>query len=271
MAKPKTGRSGRSDGHFRQNRRSWDRDSDEYDARHRTVLGGTNGAAWGLWRVPESSLRLLGPIRGKAILELGCGAARWSLSLARQGGRPVGLDVSRSQLRKARTLSKAAHIRLPLLQASAEDVPLRAGSFDVIFCDWGAMTFADPVRTVPECARLLRPGGRLVFATASPLRYVAFDYARDRQGRRLSRSYFDQERVTFFGSVEFQLPYGRWIELFRRSGLTVESLSETRPSLRARSTYVGRSDSRWARHWPMEAIWSVRKAVDRPAHAPRRR
>jgi SAM-dependent methyltransferase len=121
------------------------------------------------------------------------------------------------------------------------------------------MTFADPSRTVPECARLLRPGGRLVFATASPFRYVSFDYRKDRQARRLTRSYFDLDRVTFFGTVEFQLPYGKWIELFRRSGLTVEALSETRPKAGATSTYLGRSDGRWARDWPMEAIWSVRK------------
>jgi SAM-dependent methyltransferase len=164
-------------------------------------------------------------------------------------------------------LTRAARVRIPLVQASAERTPLRAASFDVIFCDWGAMTFGDPSRTVPECARLLRPGGRLVFATASPLRYVAFDDRKDRQGRRLTRSYFELDRITFEGIVEFQLPYGKWIELFGRAGLVVQALSETRPNVGARSTYVGAADGRWARHWPMEAIWSVRK----PPIAPRRR
>ncbi|HEV8049774.1 MAG TPA: class I SAM-dependent methyltransferase, partial [Thermoplasmata archaeon] len=195
MPKRSATSSNRSDGHVRANRRSWDRDSDAYDARHRKILGGAKGPAWGLWRVPESTLQLLGRVRGKSILELGCGAARWSIWLARRNARPVGLDVSRAQLTKAAALAKSGKVRLPLLQASAEHVPLRSASFDIIFCDWGAMTFADPSRTVPECARLLRPGGRLVFATASPFRYVSFDYRKDRQARRLTRSYFDLDRV----------------------------------------------------------------------------
>jgi ubiquinone/menaquinone biosynthesis C-methylase UbiE len=220
---------------------------------------------WGLWRVPERSLRLLGPVRGRAILELGCGAARWSIGLAKHGAHPVGLDATRSQLEKADRLIRDARVELPIVQANAERIPFRNARFDIVFCDWGAMTFCDPERTVPECARVLRAGGVLVFSTASPLRYIAFDVPNDRQDSRLHRSYFDQRRVKVGDTVEFQRPYGRWIELFVRHGLTVERLEETQPSPGARSTYLNRHDGRWARRWPMEAIWRVRKTS-----APRR-
>jgi SAM-dependent methyltransferase/ribosomal protein S18 acetylase RimI-like enzyme len=254
--------------HVRANRRFWEEASDEDDRRHTRSIEGEFAAAWGLWRIPESSLRLLGPVRGRSILELGCGAARWSIWLAGHGARPVGLDATRSQLEKARRLVTAGKGRVRLIQANAEHVPLRDASFDLVFCDWGAMTFCDPARTVPECARLLRPGGRLVFSTASPLRYVAFDHPRDRQTRRLAHSYFDLGRVSLGDTVEFQLPYGAWIDLFARSGLTVERLLEPRPGPDSRSSYVGRADRGWARDWPMEAIWSVRK---RPVTALHRR
>ena len=39
------------------------------------------------------------------------------------------------------------------------EVPLPDETFDVVFCDHGALTFADPYKVVPECARLLRPMG----------------------------------------------------------------------------------------------------------------
>jgi SAM-dependent methyltransferase len=147
------------------------------------------------------------------------------------------------------------------VRASAERLPFRDAAFDLVFCDWGAMTFADPMRSVPECVRVLRHGGRLVFATASPLRYVTLDLAKDRQSRRLIRPYFGSHRIDLGSdaAVEFQLPYGAWIDLFRRNGLTVERLVETRPTPGRRSTYLSRADADWGRSWPLETIWKLRK------------
>ncbi len=254
-------RTAGSAGHIRYNRAVWDRISGWYDCRHACVLGGTSATAWGLFRVPESKLGLLGNTRGKAILELGCGAARWSIALARGGARSTGIDLSSVQLARARELQRESKVRFPLVRASAEQLPLRDGVFDLVFCDWGAMTFADPMRTVPECARVLRPGGKFVFATASPFRYVTFDRAKDRQSRRLLRPYFGSYRIDLGSdaAVEFQLPYGTWIDLFRKNGLTVERLMETRPTPGRQSRYLSRPDAKWGRSWPLETIWKLRK------------
>ncbi|HEY1198416.1 MAG TPA: class I SAM-dependent methyltransferase [Thermoplasmata archaeon] len=254
-------RAAGSTGHIRHNRTVWDRVSVGYDRRHARVLGGTSATAWGLFRVPESELGLLGDTRRKAVLELGCGAARWSIALARGGARPTGLDLSLVQLARARELQRESNVRFPLVRASAERLPFRDAAFDLVFCDWGAMTFADPMRSVPECVRVLRHGGRLVFATASPLRYVTLDLAKDRQSRRLIRPYFGSHRIDLGSdaAVEFQLPYGAWIDLFRRNGLTVERLVETRPTPGRRSTYLSRADADWGRSWPLETIWKLRK------------
>lgn len=194
-------------------------------------------------------------------MELGCGAARWSIALTRRGARPVGLDLSVRQLVRARDLQRHARTRFPLVRASAERLPFRSGEFDIVFCDWGAMTFADPIRTVPEAARVLRKGGRFVFATASPLRQVTYDARRDRQSRRLVRPYFGLHRFEFPGdsAVEFHPPYGVWIDLFRENHLRVERLVETRGKPGQRSTYLPAADMAWARSWPIEAIWKVVK------------
>jgi len=48
-----------------------------------------------------------------------------------------------------------AGVDFPLVHASGEAVPFPDASFDIVFCDYGAMTFADPYSTVPEAARLL--------------------------------------------------------------------------------------------------------------------
>lgn len=226
------------------------------------MLGGARAEAWGLWRTPERLLGLLPPVRGNAVLEVGCGAARWSVALARRGAAAVGLDLSSAQLVHARREVQRGRRTVRLVQGSAERLPFRPRSFDLVFCDWGALTFADPYRAVPECARVLRRGGWLVFATASPVQLIARDLRRDRLTRRLVRPYFGLHRVDFPREVNFQLPYGEWLALFRRHGLTVDRLVETRPPPRARSAYLSRAEERWARRWPMECVWRLRKEAD---------
>jgi SAM-dependent methyltransferase len=90
------------------------------------------------------------------------------------------------------------------------------------------MTFADPYRTVPEVARLLRPGGLFAFAAATPISFLTLDVATDRHGTTLLNDYFGMHRFEWEDEVDFQLPYGEWIRLFRLSGLIVEDLIETR-------------------------------------------
>jgi SAM-dependent methyltransferase len=227
--------------------------------------------AWGIWRLPESRVHLIGPLRGRRLLELGCGAARWSIELSRRGARPVGLDLSARQLARARELCRDAGRPVPLVRANAERLPFEARSFDVVFCDWGAMTFGDPRRTVPECARVLRPGGVLVFATASPFRVITHDPRRDLQGSTLRAPYFGMHRVEYGPTepVEFHLPYGEWFTLLRASGFAVDRMIEPRPPPRGHSAYLEREDTMWGRNWPIELIWrAVKERTGAPLVAP---
>ncbi len=60
-------------------------------------------------------------------------------------------------------------LTFPLVEASADDVPLPDDSFDLAVSEYGASVWCDPERWIAEAARLLRPGGRLVFLTNSVL------------------------------------------------------------------------------------------------------
>jgi SAM-dependent methyltransferase len=245
--------------HARKNRDYWDRASDEYQARHGPQLNKPE-PGWGVWDIPERELNVLGEVSGRDILELGCGGAQWSIRLAKRGARPVGLDNSEKQLTHARRLMAEAGIDFPLVHASAEAVPLPDRSFDIVFCDHGAMGFCDPARTVPEAARLLRPGGLLAFNLSSPLLYACWDEATDAITRELRIGYFEMGRFdTPEGGVDFQLPQGEWVRLFRRHGFVIEDLIELRPPEGATTTYAGFVPLEWARRWPAENIWKARK------------
>jgi SAM-dependent methyltransferase len=254
--------------HAIKNRREWNADADAYQARSGPQLAASGGMAWGVWQIPEAELRVLGDVVDKDILELGCGAAQWSIALARAGARPVGLDLSERQLDHARRLMAEAGVEVPIVHASAEAVPLPDASFDIVFCDHGAMSFADPYLTVPEVARLLRPGGLLAFSHGSAILELAWPIDAEHASERLVNDYFGMHRIESADEVSFQLPYGEWIRLFRANGFEVLDLIEPRPAADATSSYRDSEDRAWSRRWPAESIWRVRK-VRQAAIGPR--
>jgi SAM-dependent methyltransferase len=245
----------------RRNRASWDAYSDEYQELHREFIGRAE-PRWGMWQLPESELQILGDVAGKDVLEYGCGAAQWSILLARVGARPVGLDNSGRQLEHARRLMAEAGVEFPLVHASAGEAPLEDASFDIVFCDHGAMTFVDPYATVPEVARLLRPGGLFAFSHTTALSLVCYDEQADKTVPELRRPLFGLHRLEWPDAsepVDFNLPQGKWIELFRANGFAIEELVEVQPPEGASSTYRSEEETEWARRWPMEQIWRLRK------------
>ncbi|MGI8998593.1 MAG: class I SAM-dependent methyltransferase [Candidatus Limnocylindria bacterium] len=242
------------------NRAFWDDYADTYQADHGPQLA-VHGAAWGVWQIPEHELNILGEVAGRDVLELGCGAAQWSIVLAGREAHPLGLDLSQRQLDHAARLMGAAGVDFPLILGSAEAVPLPDASLDIIFCDHGAMVFADPYVTVPETARLLRDGGLLAFSMHTPVAEACWPGGSDGPIERLANGYFGMHRVDLGDAAhaEFQLQYGEWIRLFTRNGFVVEDLVELRPAADATSTYYDEPARDWARRWPLEHIWKVRR------------
>jgi SAM-dependent methyltransferase len=243
----------------RRNRAWWDADADAYQAAHREQFD-REPLAWGVWGIPEAEVGAIGDVAGADVLELGCGAAQWSVGLAHAGAHPVGLDVSASQLRHARARSQKAGVLVPLVLASATMLPFRDACFDLVCCDHGATSFCDPQLLVPEAARVLRPGGRLVFCTATPLLYMTYDAPRDVQGRRLRNPWFGRRRWEFGdGTVDYCVPPGEWLRLFDAHGMSAVDLVELQPSPDATTTFDDYVPLAWARRWPAEQIWKVRK------------
>jgi len=241
--------------HVRHNRAFWDADADNYQAAHGDQLAHAP-LAWGAYRVAESELRILDDVSGRDVLELGCGAAQWSIALAALGARVTGLDVSHGQLAHARRDSPA----LPLVQANGEQLPFADRSFDIIFCDHGAMSFCDPEISTAECARLLRPGGQLAFCCTHPLLYLTWDDAHEEQTRKLQIDYAQLGRMALEeGTIDWVLPPSGWLRVLRKNGFEVEDLVELCAAAGATTTYVDFAPPKWARRWPAEWIWKARR------------
>ncbi len=173
----------------------WDGEADDYQAEHGVFLGNEvpgGDFVWGPERLREAEAGLLGEVAGRDVLEIGCGAAPCARWLAAHGARVVGLDVSAGMLAHAVTAMAGDARRVPLVLAGAEQLPFADASFDLVTSAFGAVPFvADSARLMREAARVLRPGGRWVFATNHPMRWMFLDDPGP-DGLRVHLSYFDR-------------------------------------------------------------------------------
>jgi SAM-dependent methyltransferase len=245
--------------HVLRNREAWNIYATDYVEPGRRNWHGE--PEWGIWGISETAVHLLPDVAGLDTIELGCGTGYVSAWLARRGARPVGIDNSPAQLETARRLQAEFGLSFPLIFGDAEDVPLPDASFDLAISEYGASIWCDPYRWIPEAARLLRPGGQLIFLVNGTIFMLCAPDAEVVPAEdRLIRDYFGMHRFEFPGdpSVEFHLGYGDWIRLLRANGFEIENLIELQPPENAttRYPYVSRE---WARRWPAEEVWIARK------------
>ena len=248
--------------HVRRNRAAWDTWAADYVG-HGVESWATDQPRWGIWGIPEAEVHLLpDELDGKDAIELGCGTAYVSAWLARRGARVTGIDNSPNQLETARRLQAEHGLEFPLLLGNAETVPLPDESFDLAISEYGAALWADPYRWIPEAARLLRPGGELMFLTNGLILMLAIPNleADGAATETLRRPYFGMHRNEWPDTegVEFHLGYGDWIRLLRANGFEVTDLVELRPAADATTSYEFVTTD-WARQWPSEEAWKARK------------
>jgi SAM-dependent methyltransferase len=251
--------------HVRRNRAEWDAWAPEYVANgERAWALAVGDEHWGIWDIPEATVHLLpADLTGKDTIELGCGTGYVSAWLARRGARPVGIDNSEQQLTTARRLQAEHGLAFPLFHGNAEAVPLPDASFDLAISEYGASIWADPYRWIPEAARLLRPGGQLIFLVNATILVLCMpdeDTEDVPATDHLVRPYFGLHRLEWKSddSVNFHLGYGDWIRLLRANGFDVEDMIEFRAAEGATTNYPFVT-AEWARQWPSEEVWKARK------------
>ena len=144
----------------------------------------------------------------------------------------MGLDPSAGQLGIARRMQDEYGLRFPLIRASGEQVPLGAGTVDMVISEYGAAIWADPHFWIPEAARLLRPGGQILFLGNSSLLMLCVPEQGDLAAtERLLRPYFDMHRFEWPGEPTTDFHLGQF-------------------------PFV---DAEWAARWPCEEVWRARK------------
>jgi SAM-dependent methyltransferase len=247
------------------NRELWTRSNAEYTDANAREAWAAEEITWGVWGIPEAELDVLPDLAGKDVVELGCGTAYVSAWLMRLGARVVGLDNSSNQLATARRFQTEFDLRFALVHADAEHAPFADESFDFAISQYGAAIWCDPYKWVPEASRILRPGGRLVFETGSPLVMLCFPTDDDDApaDTRLHRDFFGMNRFEWRApdgtveDIEFRLGHGDMIRLLTSCGFEIEDLMEIQAPIDG--IYHAYIPLDWARRWPSAEAWKVRK------------
>jgi SAM-dependent methyltransferase len=244
-----------------QNVRIWTKSNAEHTGPRARDAWRKDEIEWGIFGIKEPDVGVLGDVSGLDVIELGCGTAYFSAWLAMRGARPVGIDPTPAQLETAREMQREFELDFPLLEGVAESVPLPDESFDLAVSEYGASIWADPYRWIPEAARLLRPGGKLVFLRNSTL-VVLCMRMEGGAGEQLERPQRGLCRIHWEDTdeVEFQLPHGELISLLHDSGFELERLVELyAPEGAETHGYYDLVTAEWASKWPAEEIWAARK------------
>ncbi|MCY3834151.1 MAG: class I SAM-dependent methyltransferase [Chloroflexi bacterium] len=148
-------------------RELWNRKAVFWDALH-----GDDGNEFHRRLVAPSVLELLGLAPGEAVLDVGCGNGALARRLAECGARVTAFDFSDELIRlaKRRSRTSSADVQYLVLDATDEDAMLGLGAdrFDAVACAMALMDMPTIAPLFRAAARLLRDGGRFVFATQHP-------------------------------------------------------------------------------------------------------
>jgi len=186
----------------------------------------------------ELELNLLEDVKGKDILEIGCGGGQNAIVLSKWGAKSVGLDISEEQIRYARKLAGKEAADVPFYVGNMEDLSVFDDmSFDIVLSSFAIGYAKNLSRTFQEVFRVLRKGGLFIFCEVHP---VANRGRVIRYGRRRVwgiSNYFDRRKHMWGWKAGCRVAifhgYHRTIQdyfnLLAATGFIVEKMLEPEP------------------------------------------
>lgn len=110
----------------------------------------------------------LGDLKGKRVLELGCGAGEGSVYFATKGANAVATDISTGMVAVVHRVAEKYGVKVAAHRMTAEVIDYPDASFDVVYGN-GVLHHVDFHKAVQEASRVLKPGGKAIFI--EPLSY----------------------------------------------------------------------------------------------------
>ncbi len=212
-------------------RETWNQIAPHYQDEHKIP---TDFVHYGPHCPNEDQLQLIGDVRGKHVLEIGCGGGQCSIAFAKRGAIATGIDLSDEQIKFARELSRKRRVKATFYRGNVERLTrIASDSQDVVFSAYALIYVRRLDSCFAEVHRVLKPGGLFVFSLDHP-----FWYCLAEKDLRIEFSYFNGEYSYEWGQKglegrprvrQYQRTVGEYYRLLRGAGLEVLHIIEPKP------------------------------------------
>jgi ubiquinone/menaquinone biosynthesis C-methylase UbiE len=212
-------------------REAWNEISRHYQAEHTIPCDFVH---YGPHCPNEDQLQLIGEVRGKRVLEIGCGGGQCSIAFAKRGAIATGIDISDEQVAFARELAREHGVQATFRQGDVTSLKgIGDASQDVVFSAYALMYVERLDPCFGEVRRVLVPGGLFVFSVDHP-----FWYCLAEKELRIEFPYYDREYSYDWWQKgleshprvrQFQRTVGEYYRLLRDAGLEVLDIIEPEP------------------------------------------
>ena len=214
------------------NKDSWNKQAARYQADADFLF---NDVDYGDRDLPtEKELNLIGDIKGKKILEIGCGGANCGISLAKQGAIVTCSDISKEQITFAKDNAKRENVDIQFIISAMEDIKY-IDEFDVVISMAALMYVKDIDKVFDNINKNLKNNGLFVFSLNDPTFYsVAAKYLWNDPENQQSYFYSGPEKWKWnenddFEFITYRRPIYEYINCLTENNLYIEKMFQLKP------------------------------------------
>lgn len=218
--------------------------------------------------IMPNMLRFMGNVKGKKILDLGCGEGGYSRELTKRGAQLVSVDCSKKAIEYAVEEANKEKLIIEHFVRNSNDLfGIESEQFDIVLCSMMLMDCEDFEGTLREAARVLKPNGRLFASVLHPCFEGNHDIGIGRQGTGIDRQVVV---MNYFEPKEWEAPLYRgtipviwrhrtleeYVKTFIKAGLTIVDLNEPRANDEQANHSVTIA---WLQKIPLYLYWELKK------------
>jgi ubiquinone/menaquinone biosynthesis C-methylase UbiE len=184
-----------------------------------------------------TTLKLLGNVKGKKILDWGCGTGIYAKILSKKGAKVNGIDISEKEIEIAKRENPSVEFKV----ANAQKLPYKNSEFDIVLAALALSYTKDWNSLLKEINRVLKPKGIFVFSEGNPVT----DCIRLKGNKKIeiSRGYFDEKtkiRTPWWNNVVmpwYHKTFGTIVKLLKKNGFKLDDFEDAKPIKKAKSIF----------------------------------
>ncbi len=218
--------------------------------------------------IMPNMLKFMGDVKGKKILDLGCGEGGYSRELTKRGAQLVSIDCSKKAIEYAAALAKEENLSITHFVRNSNDLfDIESEQFDVVLCSMMLMDCEDFEGTLREVVRVLKPGGRLFASVLHPCFDGNHETGIGRQGVGIDRQVVV---MNYFEPKEWEAPLYKgtipviwrhrtledYVKTFLKVGLTIVDMNEPQATDEQAQISVAMA---WLKKIPLYLYWELKK------------